>query len=123
MDRQGLSQKELAQALGVRQATVSAWFQQGKLPGGATMLALPDVLKADGHWLLTGEPREPLADAAAVAELEALLARALELLRAQAGAAPVRVRAASEGEQRALDAARRFERATRKAAPRGTLGH
>lgn len=128
MDRRGLTQRELAHALGVREATVSAWFQQGKLPGGATMLALPRVLDADGHWLLTGEHRDGAVtamDAARLAELEALLARALAVLQGDGAAvsepAPVRVRAASEGEQRALDAVRRFGVASR-AAPRGTGG-
>ncbi len=127
MDSRGLSQKDLAHALGVRPATVSAWFQHGKLPGGATMLALPGVLRVDGHWLLTGERRDGAAapDALRVEELEALLTRALSLLHLDgdeaAQPARVRVRAANEGERRALDAVRRHG-AARPAASGETRG-
>ncbi len=55
MARQGMTQAELARRLDVRDATVSDWFNRGALPSGAVMLRLPEVLRVDGHWLLTGE--------------------------------------------------------------------
>lgn len=127
MDQRGLTQRDLARALGVREATVSAWFQQGKLPSGTTMLALPGALQVDGHWLLTGEQGGAASvDPDGVAELKALLSRALAVLQPDGTAGeepvPVRVRAATEGEQRALDAARRFGAAGRTALPRETRG-
>jgi len=122
MVRRGLSQKDLAERLGVRQATVSAWFQNTQLPGGLTMLRLPDTLGVDGHWLLTGEHR---ASAQSQPEtLEVLLVRALELVREGPSTpgeqALLRLREASEGESRALDAVRGRDSAHRPAARPGT---
>ena len=119
MARRDMTQKELADRLGLRQATVSAWFNQGIVPAAGTLIQLPELLREDGHWLLTGEREgagshvrldparaEPLQGEAR-ARLEALLEEALDVVRA---AAPepsyVRVRAATAGELRALDAIR-----------------
>jgi transcriptional regulator with XRE-family HTH domain len=51
-----MTQTQLARQLGVRDATVSDWFNRGTMPSGSVMLRLPDVLGVDGHWLLTGKP-------------------------------------------------------------------
>lgn len=122
MVRQGLSQKDLAIRLGVRQATVSAWFQNTQLPGGLTMLRLPETLAVDGHWLLTGEHRAPVEHAPET--LVVLLERALRLVReneAEANAQElVRLREASEDELRALNAVRRRRPARPPAARPGT---
>jgi transcriptional regulator with XRE-family HTH domain len=55
MQRCGLNQSELARELGTSQSAVSAWLAGGKLPEGKLMVQLPGVLRASGHWLLTGE--------------------------------------------------------------------
>lgn len=90
MKQAGITQSELARRLGVREATVSDWFRLGAVPSGATFLRLPEVLHEDGHWLLTGERRGPgaLPGTAALgpaerAEVEALLARALAIVRGE----------------------------------------
>jgi transcriptional regulator with XRE-family HTH domain len=115
----GMTQSELARRLGVRDATVSDWFNRGTMPGGAVMLRLPELLGVDGHWLLTGKHRRT-SRAAIVAEATsaseqgedvsaralALLENAVDLLRSRADGAPVgylRVRRASADEARALD--------------------
>lgn len=55
----GMSQADLARELGVGVATVSEWFTRGRVPNGDVMLRLPQALRVNGHWLLTGEgPRE-----------------------------------------------------------------
>lgn len=122
MDRRGLSQKDLAARLGVRQATVSAWFQKAQLPSGLTMLRIPETLAVDGHWLLTGEYRAP-ADSAPDT-VEALLTRALKLVQSHAatadGRTALRLREASEDELRALDAVRRRGTAHRPAVQPGS---
>ncbi|MBA4159362.1 MAG: helix-turn-helix transcriptional regulator [Gemmatimonadetes bacterium] len=59
LDDRGMSQADLARELGVGVATVSEWFTRGRVPNGDVMLRLPEALRVNGHWLLTGEgPRE-----------------------------------------------------------------
>ena len=53
----GLSQAELARRLEVRRATVGEWLNHGRLPGGATMLQLPELLEVRADWLLLGAGR------------------------------------------------------------------
>jgi transcriptional regulator with XRE-family HTH domain len=93
---QGMTQSELARRLGVRDATVSDWFNRGTMPGGAVMLRLPELLGIDGHWLLTGKhrrggsirtasrtPADP--GSGSTAEVVSHLEAALELLQGAAG--------------------------------------
>lgn len=57
-----LSQSKLAERLGMKQNTLSDWFNPriSSLPGGMAMVKLPDILRCSGHWLLTGQgPIEP----------------------------------------------------------------
>lgn len=62
LEKRGMSQAELARALGVGEATVSEWFTRGRVPQGDVFLRLPAVLRMNGHWLLTGNGPEELAD-------------------------------------------------------------
>lgn len=62
LEARGMSQAELARALGVGEATVSEWFTRGRVPQGDVFLRLPSVLQVNGHWLLTGDGPEELAD-------------------------------------------------------------
>jgi len=55
LDDRSMSQADLARELGVGVATVSEWFTRGRVPSGDVMLRLPQVLRVNGHWLLTGE--------------------------------------------------------------------
>lgn len=50
----GLSQAELARRLSVRRATVGEWLNHGRVPSGAIMLKLPDLLGVSADWLLLG---------------------------------------------------------------------
>jgi transcriptional regulator with XRE-family HTH domain len=128
----GTTQSELARLLGVRAATVSDWFRQGTMPGGAVMLRLPALLKVDGHWLLTGEgdqwrdssvaggteqgaAGDSLADDAAD-QVRDLLVAALRILEGEpeqmetpGDSGTMRVRKATEGEKRALHALVAYE--------------
>ena len=54
IDASPLDQKRLAEVLGVREATVTAWVK-GTPPKGEHLLRLPGMLGVNGHWLLTGE--------------------------------------------------------------------
>lgn len=49
------SQRDVAQELEIREATVSAWIKHGTIPEGDQLLRLPVILECDAHWLLTGE--------------------------------------------------------------------
>ena len=50
-----MNQAELARHCGVSRGTVTEWLgSKAWLPKGEAMMLLPDALKCDGHWLLTG---------------------------------------------------------------------
>ena len=121
----GLTQAGLAHSLGVREATVSSWFNSGAVPSGVLILRLPKLLEVDGHWLLTGEGEEPTFPGRSGAaedpeiegrraRIESLLEEALEEVRAEPGEVPLHGREASEAEKRMIGAAhghRRHKRA------------
>ena len=54
VELRGFSQAELARRLSVRRATVGEWVNHGRLPSGAIMLALPELLRVHADWLLLG---------------------------------------------------------------------
>ena len=53
----GMTQSQLAKTIGVRQATVSQWFngESPAQPRAEQIIKLPEALSINGHWLLTGE--------------------------------------------------------------------
>jgi transcriptional regulator with XRE-family HTH domain len=118
MQGRSMTQTMLARQLGVRDATVSDWFNRGTMPSGSVMLRLPEVLGVDGHWLLTGKPSP--GNGAGVrglaeeerAQVATLMEIALRIVRGEAGdrgAAQdegtfLRVREAAAGERLALEA-------------------
>lgn len=61
--RKGMTQTQLARTLGVRDATVSDWFNRDTMPGGSVLLQLPEILGVDGHWLLTGASGRTVGEA------------------------------------------------------------
>lgn len=69
----GLTQMELAKAIGRTQGTVSDYFNEvAALPDGDAMMLLPVALKCSGHWLLTGlGPMNPPTATAKDLELRA----------------------------------------------------
>jgi transcriptional regulator with XRE-family HTH domain len=121
--RKGITQTVLARELGVRDATVSDWFNRGTVPNGAILLRVPDILDVDGHWLLTGEgdpkrvPAEERSELAKLADAErmqiaTLLQVVMKVVEGKgsrtASAAPeeedyIRVRGATEDESAALE--------------------
>ena len=60
----GLTQQQLADALDIRAASVSAWMQtDGPLPRGTQLVRMPELLGVSGHWLLTGQgPMRPVGE-------------------------------------------------------------
>lgn len=55
-----LTQAEIADQVGVSQASVSEWRRGVSLPSAEKLAQLTMVLGVSGHWLLTGEgPVEP----------------------------------------------------------------
>ena len=86
MEERGMTQKELAESVGVANATVTEWFKRGRSPLSEVLLIMPDALGVNGHWLLTGRgQREPPSDEAVEDStreiLEDLEARVSELKR------------------------------------------
>lgn len=51
----GMSQRDLAKAIGAREASLSDWLNQKRVPMGDVLLRFPEALNVSGHWLLTGE--------------------------------------------------------------------
>lgn len=73
LERAGHDQRWLANTLGVREGTVSAWVSGPTLPEGKVMVKLPELLGVSGHWLLTGEgPEQVVEPGAAEKKLEAM---------------------------------------------------
>jgi transcriptional regulator with XRE-family HTH domain len=118
MKGRSMSQTMLARQLGVRDATVSDWFNRGTMPSGSVMLRLPDVLGVDGHWLLTGKPSPGNSKGPRAlgeeerAQVATLMDIALRIVRGEAGergaqqdeGTYLRVREAAAGEALALEA-------------------
>lgn len=65
LGRIGWSQKDLADKLGTRQGTVSAWAS-GTIPDAPNLERLADVLGVDPGYLLFGTPRNSAAAEALV---------------------------------------------------------
>jgi transcriptional regulator with XRE-family HTH domain len=111
-----MTQTQLARQLGVRDATVSDWFNRGTMPSGSVMLRLPDVLGVDGHWLLTGKPspgngsgvrglsEEERAQVATLLDIAQRIVRGEKGDRGTDENTYVRVREAAAGERLALEA-------------------
>ena len=53
----GIGPWRLTQLFRASSATTHAWFRRRSLPGGRHMIRLPEILRVNGHWLLTGKGR------------------------------------------------------------------
>lgn len=58
----GISQKQLADSLGIRQATISDWKNKGNLPQGETAIKIADYFDISLDYLLTGNLKNELPD-------------------------------------------------------------
>lgn len=56
LEWRGWSQRDLAHALGIREATVSEW-KAGSSPRGGMLMRIADKLDVDVGWLVTGQPQ------------------------------------------------------------------
>jgi transcriptional regulator with XRE-family HTH domain len=84
-DASGLSQKGLADKLGVKQSVIANWEQDTKEPRANRLQMLSGLLGVSLTWLLTGEgegPEEPLEDAPVSTDMLALMAE-MRVLRTQ----------------------------------------
>lgn len=52
-----ISQKDLAESIGIRQATISDWKKNGNLPSGETAIKIADYFNVSLDYLLTGEEK------------------------------------------------------------------
>lgn len=57
-----LTQKALAQALGVSQGHISALEQNEKIPGGDILISLKKCFGVDLNWMLTGEGQTDISN-------------------------------------------------------------
>lgn len=84
-DAAGLSQKGLADKLGVKQSVIANWEQDIKEPRANRLQMLSGLLGVSLTWLLTGEgegPEEPSEDAPVSTDMLALMAE-MRVLRTQ----------------------------------------
>lgn len=52
-----LTQKELAEKLGLRRPSLSEWKKNGSIPAGDVCLKIADYLKVSVEWLITGKDK------------------------------------------------------------------
>lgn len=94
VEQSPLRQREIAERLGVREATVSDWMAGRTAPNLDQLLRLPVILDVSGHWLLTGaEPMRPVEQHAAVdalVEIARIVEEAIGRLRVQQKPLPLR---------------------------------
>lgn len=58
-EARGLSQKDLSNALGLRDATVSDWERRQGVPKAANLVVLAPLLGVSVQWLMTGSEVPP----------------------------------------------------------------
>lgn len=63
-DKRGLTQQQLADAIGAKQNEVSRW-EAGSTPRADTAVKLADALEVRERWLITGEGPMERAEVAA----------------------------------------------------------
>ncbi|MBR5401215.1 MAG: helix-turn-helix transcriptional regulator [Treponema sp.] len=55
LDYQGITQKKLAEDLGLRRPTLSDWKKNGAIPAGDICIKIADYLGVSVEWLITGK--------------------------------------------------------------------
>jgi transcriptional regulator with XRE-family HTH domain len=59
LEERGVSQKELSEATGIKQQTISDWKSKGTFPRADKLDRICGFLKVSVQWLLTGEDGAP----------------------------------------------------------------
>ena len=80
LDNAGMTQRELAAALGVSEQAVGTWVSNRKRPSAANVDAATSLLGVNRVWLLTGSKR--LDESAVLEELRQIRATQEEVLLA-----------------------------------------
>ena len=63
MREKDLKAAKLAEYLGTNQTTVSGWIKGGRSPSFEYIIPICEFLQVDPYYLLTGQPKEPPANA------------------------------------------------------------
>jgi len=94
VEQSKLRQREIAERLGVREATVSDWMTGRTAPNVDQLVRLPGILNVSGHWLLTGAgPMRPVEQHAAVealVQIAQIVEETVGLMRAEQKQMPLR---------------------------------
>ena len=58
LESRGITQKKLAEDLGLRRPTLSDWKRNGAIPAGDICIKIADYLGVSVEWLITGKEKE-----------------------------------------------------------------